>query len=61
MRAAISGGGSTVFGGTPSTRCTGQSRGLTAIRSTLRTPSGRTTVTSTGPVSSRPTPNTTVP
>lgn len=41
MRSAIAGGGFTVFGGTPLTRSTGQSRAVTAIEAVLMPSSAR--------------------
>src|SRR5690606_38995421 len=61
MRSAIAGGGFTVFGGTPLTCSSGQSRGATAMSSRTRVPSARTTTGCSGPCSRRSTPNTTVP
>jgi hypothetical protein len=61
MRSAIAGGGSTVFGGTPLTCSTGQSRAVTAMVRASRRPSACTTSTCSGPRSSRPTPKTTLP
>ncbi len=61
MRSAIAGGGFTVFGGTPSTRSSGQSRASTAMVSVVAVPSARSTSSRSGPAAWRSTPNTTVP
>ena len=61
MRSAMALGGFTVAGGTPLICSIGQSRGVTAIASACAGAFGGVTSTCSGPVSSRPTPNTTLP
>jgi hypothetical protein len=57
----MAGGGFTVSGGTPSIRCSGQSRGTTVMVAVVRRPSGVTIPSACAPLASRPTPNTTEP
>ena len=61
MRSAIAFGGSTVAGGTPSIRSTGQSRGVIAMRCSTQPVAGCLIRSTASPVASRPMPNTKLP